>query len=107
MRVDTPFVTIAKDAQGSFDSLESANDFVNRVLEADAAKVDLVASGDMKDVWLQRRFGSPTGREAFRPDAFAEPYIRRTHSVGVYIRHDKRSKRGYTVITAYRRNERP
>ncbi len=39
MRIDTPFVTIAAPAQGSFASLESANDFVNRVLEAHAPLV--------------------------------------------------------------------
>lgn len=89
MRIDTPFVTIAKDAQGSFASLESANDFVNRVLESHAPMVDLVASGAMKEVWLPQRFGYPTGREAFRPDAFAEPYMRPTYEVGVLIRHDR------------------
>lgn len=107
MRIDTPFVTIAKDAHGSFASLESANDFVNRVLEAHAPMVDLVASGAKSEAWLPQRFGYPTGRESFRPDAFAEPYMRPTYSVGVFIEHDARSPRGYTVITAYPRNERP
>ncbi len=106
MRIDTPFVTIAKDAHGSFASLEAANDFVNRVLESHAPTVDLVASGAMKEAWLPHRFGHQTGREAFRPDAFAEPYMRSTYSVGVFIEHDARSPRGYTVITAYPRNER-
>ena len=48
MRIDTPFVTIAKDAQSSFNSLGSANDFVNRVLETKSPMVDLVASGALK-----------------------------------------------------------
>jgi len=107
MRVDTPLVTIAKDAQGSFASLESANDFVNRVLESHASTVDLVATGALDEAWLPLRFGYPTGREAFRPDAYAEPYVRTTYDVGVFIEHDPRSERGYTVITAYPRNERP
>ncbi|MGD9670854.1 MAG: RNase A-like domain-containing protein [Hyphomicrobiaceae bacterium] len=107
MRIDTPFVTIAAPAQGSFASLESANDFVNRVLEAHAPMVDMVASGAMKEVWLEQRFGYPTGKEAFRPDAFAEPYMRSAYEVGVLIRQDTRSQRGYTVITAYPLNARP
>ncbi|MBA4234246.1 MAG: hypothetical protein C0465_27120 [Ralstonia sp.] len=69
--------------------------------------VDLVATGALNEAWLPQRFGSPTGREAYRPDAFAEPYMRATYEVGVLIRHDTRSQRGYTVITAYPRNERP
>lgn len=98
---------MAARAQGSFASLESANDFVNRVLESDAATVDLVASGALGDAWLERRFGYPTGQEAFRPSADAEPYMRRTYNVGIFIEHDTRSPRGYTVITAYPLNERP
>lgn len=94
MRIDTPFVTIAKDAHGSFPSLEAANDFVNRVLDSHAPTVDLVASGAMKEAWLPQRFGYPTGREAYRPDAFAEPYMRPTYEVGVLIRNDTRSPRG-------------
>jgi len=107
MRVDTPFVTVAAPAQGSFASLEAANDFVNRVLEYHASTVDLVANGALDEAWLPLRFGHPTGREAFRPDAYAEPYVRTMYDVGVFIEHDPRSERGYTVITAYPRNERP
>lgn len=106
MRVDTPVVTVAKDAHGSFATLEAANDFVNRVLESHASTVDLVAAGALDEAWLPLRFGYPTGREAFRPDAYAEPYVRTTYDVGVFIEHDPRSERGYTVVTAYPRNER-
>ena len=107
MRVESPFVTVAAPAQGSFASLDSANDFVNRVLESHASAVDLVATGALDEAWLPLRFGYPTGREAFRPHAYAEPYTRKTYSVGVFIEHDPRSERGYTVITAYPLNERP
>ena len=107
MRVESPFVTVAAPAQGSFASLDSANDFVNRVLEFHASAVDLVATGALDEAWLPLRFGYPTGREAFRPHAYAEPYTRKTYSVGVFIEHDPRSERGYTVITAYPLNERP
>ena len=107
MRIRTPFTTIAAVAQGSFASLESANDLVNRVLGSQKPLVDLVARGTLAVAWLRHRFGYPTGREAFRSDAFAEPYMRNTYDVGVYIRHDSRAARGYTVITAYPLNQRP
>jgi hypothetical protein len=107
MRVDTPLITVAKDAQGAFASLDSANDFVNRVLEFHTSTIDLVATGALDEAWLSLRFGYQTGREAFRPDAYAEPYIRNTYSVGVFIEHAPRSERGYTVITAHPLNERP
>jgi hypothetical protein len=42
MRVESPFVTVAAPAQGSFASLDSANDFVNRVLQFHASTVDLL-----------------------------------------------------------------
>lgn len=74
MRIDTPFLTIAKDAQGSFDSLESANDFVNRILGANPGTVDRVVSGYQNEAWLQERFGYRTGIEAFRDSADSEPY---------------------------------
>lgn len=107
MRVDTPLVSVVKDAHGSFASLEVANDLVNRVLESYASTVDLVAAGALDEAWLPMRFGYPTGREGFRPDAYAEPYARTTYDVGVFIEHDPRAERGYTVVTAYPRNERP
>lgn len=106
-RIDTPLVTIAKKAEGAFASIESANDFVNRVLESNTTEVDLVARGVVDEKWVKVRFGYPTGREAFRPSADAEPYMRNTYNVGVLIRHDSRSERGYTVITAYPFNETP
>ena len=92
-------------AQGAFDSVESANDFTNRVLEAHPAEVDRVASGASEEEWLETRFGYRTGREAFRPDVDGAMYIRPTYGVGVLIRRDRRSPRGYTVITSYPRND--
>jgi hypothetical protein len=106
LRIDTPFLTIARDAQGSFDSLESANDFVNRVLQANVEAVDRVANGLENDVWLQRRFGYRTGIEAFKDSADSDPFVRETYEAGVFIRRDPRSPRGYTVVTAYPLNQR-
>jgi hypothetical protein len=39
------FVTLYKDAQGSFLSLEAANDVTNQILQKNAASVDAVANG--------------------------------------------------------------
>ncbi len=91
----------------TFLSLESANDFVNRVLVTNRSAVDLVSSGALEEEWLEMRFGYPTGKEAFRASPEERPYVRPTYSVGVSIRHDPRSNRGYRVHTAYPLNEKP
>ena len=61
----------------------------------------------LEEEWLKARFGFPTGKEAYRPGPEEPIYIRPTHNVGVLIRHDNRSKRGYRVLTAYPLNARP
>ena len=92
------FVTVVKDAQGSFLSLEAANDFTNRVLQKNQTRVDAVASGATDEAWLPERFGYPTGKEAFHASADEPVYIRPTYYVGVLIRHDATSPRGYRAI---------
>jgi hypothetical protein len=98
-------ITEFRLAHGSFSSLESANDFVNRTLEDNREKVDEVASGQKDTETLDKRFGYPTGREAFRPIGDAEPYLRNTYAVRVIIDHDPRIDRGYRVRTAFPVNE--
>ncbi len=61
--------------------------------------------GLKKEAWLQWRFGYQTGTEAYRPNIDTAPYMRPTYEVGVLIRHDKRSVRGYTVFTAFPLNQ--
>lgn len=73
MRLDSLFVTIAAEAQGSFASLEEANNFVNRVLEIHAPLVDQVSMGLKKEAWLQWRFGYQTGTKAYWPDPDTRP----------------------------------
>jgi hypothetical protein len=90
--------------EGLFLSRESANDYVNRVLEENQETVDLVASGQQQEASLIKRFGSVTGKEAYRPDSNSDPYIRKTYEVRVEIRHNPNRERGYTVITAYPMN---
>ncbi|TMI99440.1 MAG: hypothetical protein E6G97_22725 [Alphaproteobacteria bacterium] len=97
----------ARKREGSFESRESANDFVNRTLERNSVTVDQVADGKSDRTFLNTRFGYRTGREAFRPSIDSEPYLRDTYDVGVEIRHDPRSARGYRVHTAYPMNEAP
>jgi hypothetical protein len=106
-RGDTGIYSYARKRNGSFESREAANDLVNRTLEQNRDQVDAVASGQSADAFVTARFGYKTGREAFRSDIDAKPYLRDTYGVGVYIVHDPRRERGYSVITAYPRNEQP
>jgi hypothetical protein len=79
---------------------------VNRTLERNKATVDMVASGKLQDAFVTARFGFITGREIFRPDPTERYYyFRPTYGVGVDIRHDPGSSRGYRVHTAYPRND--
>ncbi|MFN3623859.1 MAG: RNase A-like domain-containing protein [Hyphomicrobium sp.] len=99
--------TYYKKINSTFDSIESASDFVNRVLEESKDAVDLVASGAQPRRWLSKRFGYVTGREAERVGKIDNIVIRKTYSVGVEIRHDPRSRKGYSVRTAFPFNEDP
>jgi hypothetical protein len=99
-------ITEFRREQGSFTSLEQANDLVNRVIEMNKDRVDRVATGQKRDATLQERFDFVTGKEAYRPNGDSDPYIRDTDSVRVVIRHDPRSWRGYRVHTAYPVNDR-
>jgi len=92
--------------EGAFYSVESANDIINRTLEANASTVDEVASGTLPKETLNMRFGSVTGREA-HTNGEVDPFIRPTYSVRVIIRHDTRSPRGYRVFTAFPINLKP
>ena len=94
-------------SQSSYLSLESANDFTNRILQENQTTVDAVSKGVLPDAWLDKRFGYPTGKEAFRDSASTEPYVRTTYGAGVYIVHDRPPGRGYRVHTSYPYNERP
>jgi hypothetical protein len=90
---------------GSFDSIENANDLVNRLLRANSDKVDAVANGQVGRIYIEYRFGSDTGYELYRPDPDThELEIRRTYAVAVVLEHDPRSPRGFRVITAFPMN---
>jgi hypothetical protein len=100
-------ITEFRDAEGSFATREQANDHVNQLLKLERDKVDQVASGAVKRLKLESRFGSVTGYEAFRPNGDSDPYIRDTYGVRAVIINDSRSPRGYTVRTAFPVNQRP
>jgi len=100
-------VTVARKRQGSFLTIEDANNFVNRVLEDNAGTVREVAKGEKYEAEFVKKFGYVTGKEAFRPDADAEPYMRPTYEVYVHIEADKRSKKGYRVFRAFPINSKP
>ncbi|WP_439542763.1 RNase A-like domain-containing protein [Hyphomicrobium sp.] len=106
-RIVGPTVTVARKRQGSFLTIEDANNFVNRVLEDNASAVQEVAKGEKYEAEFVKRFGYVTGKEAFRPDADAEPYMRPTYEVYVHIEVDKRSKKGYRVFRAFPINSKP
>jgi hypothetical protein len=101
------FADVIDGAEGSFDSVESANDLVNRTLRARSDLVDLVASGQREDAFVTFRFGSVTGYEIYRPDSDTRPYMRNTYAVGVFIWYDARAPRGFRVRTAYPLNVKP
>jgi hypothetical protein len=90
--------------EGTFDSIENANDLTNRVLKMNKETVDQVASGVRDNAYLEARFGFATGREARRSEDHPDVVFRKTYSVGVVIRHDSRSERGYYIVTSFPRN---
>ena len=96
-----PTHTAYKALNSTFDSREAASNFINRILEDNKDAVDLVASGALERKWLSKRFGYVTGREAERIGTIENIVIRKTYNVGVEIRHDPRTRKGYYVRTAY------
>ena len=99
------FVSSGFDRNGSFESQEAAQDFIRQTLELNAGTVSGVASGKIPDAFLTERFGSGTGREAILEDGIIR--VRRAYMVGIAIRHEKSSKTGYRIRSAYPRNFNP
>jgi hypothetical protein len=88
----------------SYDSVESANDFINRLLQSNTDEVDQVANGNLNQLWIQNRFGYRTGVEAY-PDEQGQITTRDTYNAGVLIVHDDRVPRGHRVKAAYPTND--
>jgi Bacterial CdiA-CT RNAse A domain len=89
---------------GSFTDIAAANRLVNATLLRNRDRVDRVAEGKSPLEELDAIFEEPTGKEAFAPDERTDPRIRLTWGVRVVIVNDRRTPRGYLVITAFPRN---
>ncbi|WP_246659900.1 MULTISPECIES: RNase A-like domain-containing protein [Methylosinus] len=103
IRIGLPFIGVIayEPAVGSFDSRETANDLVNRVIETNKDRVDSVAEGRRDELTLQRIFGFRTGKEAFLESGTSKPVVRWTFGVRVVLHADPTSDRGYRVRTAF------
>ena len=97
--------TISRKRAGSFPSVEAAEKLVNATLAQNADTVAAVAGGRSSGAFVTSEFDTATGIEAYARTPRSEPYIRTTYGVGVLIAHDRRSRNGFRVITAYPRNE--
>jgi len=95
----------ARSRWGAFPSLEAANRLVNAALSQNQQLVEIVASGRLQRDLITAQFSSRTGIEAYAPSIRAQHYIRDTYGVGVVIVHDPRSRNGFTVQTAYPRQD--
>ena len=103
-----PLVSQIDRREGSFASVEIANDLVNRALDApeNESTVSDVAVGKVRgNTLVTFHVDSVTGREWYRADPDAEPQLRTTDGIGVVIRYDPNSPRGFRVITAYPRRD--
>src|SRR5882672_6207860 len=65
--VDIGLVSIIRERDGSFPSVEAAAKLVNSTLAQNSAIVDLVASGRRSQAFVTAQFDSKTGIEAYRP----------------------------------------
>jgi hypothetical protein len=88
-------ITRFRDAEGSFATHAEANDYVNQLLKLERDKVDQFVAAPEPWLTLERRIGSVTGKEAFRPNGDSDPYIRDTYGVRAVIIPDKRAARLY------------
>jgi hypothetical protein len=95
------------DRNGSFDSIESARDFISQTIANNPGDVARVASGELEGKFLIWRFGYQTGREAIMDSPLSEIRLRPTYEVGVSIVHDPNADFGYRVVTAFPRNFNP
>jgi hypothetical protein len=106
-------VAVRKRA-GSFPSVEAANKLASATLSSDEIQpgeifsnrelVGRVSRGDVNGAFLTLEFNTKTGREAFAPSKYSEPYLRDTYGVAVLIVRDQNDPNGFSVVSAYPRN---
>jgi hypothetical protein len=100
-----PFLAVGQF--GTFPSPGSANRLINAVIDRNAAAIFEWANGrGRKTKRFTSRFGSATGREAFRRNYRQKPRIRITYSAAVVLRRDDDRRNGFTVLTAFPFNPR-
>jgi len=100
----TPLAHGGLKRNGSFSSIDSANDLVNQTIQANKSIVDLVASGTIKDAFITKEFRYKTGREAYSTND-GVLYLRNTTGVGALIIHEPTLSRGFRVRTAHPQTE--
>lgn len=88
----------------TFDSIESARDFISSTMDKNSAELERVANGDQQEAFIQARFGYPTGREAVSIPSDSPIRVRTTYGVTMFIVHDSTSDKGFRIITAYPEN---
>lgn len=88
-------------SEGSFDSIEKANDYVDKVLGSRPDLVNGVASGKLDRAWIEMHFDEPTGREAYQADRNSPIIFRPTRDVGVLIQRFSDAAKGFRIRTAY------
>lgn len=86
---------------GSFTSVQPANRLVNSTISDNQDKIDQGMQDGEPAVVISKRFPSQTGYEAYLARAYAEPVIRDTFGVKVFILPDPGSARGWRVHSAY------
>jgi hypothetical protein len=98
------FVSGGLNRNGSFDSVETANDLIAKTIEKNGAEVAKVTSGEKDKAFITWEHGRETGREAYLLPNDPEVLTRTTSNVGVVIVHDRSTDAGYRIVTAYPRN---
>ena len=100
--------TVGERRAGSFTSLEAANKLINSTLAQNGNRVDAFAAGrfppSLPFMFVFADFDSPTGYEAFAPNDRAQPRMRPTYGVTVFIRRTSASEKGYYVHSAWPTN---
>lgn len=81
--------------------MDAANKLVNSAIAQNRDVIDRVARGEQNFAFFSAHFGSPTGNEAYLPRFNAQPYMRDTYGVGVFIMRDPRADKGWRVQSAY------
>ncbi len=102
------YVSLIKDRNGTFDSVENARDLTRLTIDMNHETVERVAGNELLRAFITWRFGYETDREAYRYPQYSKNIrFRKTYNVGVEIEYDPNSDLGYRIVSAYPRNYDP